>query len=128
MITGDQVLAHLVGDYFLQSDWMATTKKERILPCFFHAVLYVLPFLFLTRSWKALIVIGVSHFLIDHWKLPQVLGWLKNFLAPRSTWVSWSKSNLGFQPDRPIWLVVWLVIILDNTLHVAVNGFCLRWM
>ena len=128
LLTGNQLIAHLVGDYFLQSDWMATTKKDKIWPCAAHAVLYVLPFLFLTHSWKALVVISATHFIIDHWKLPSVFGWLKNFLAPKSAWVPWSKSFLGFAPDRPVWLVVWLVIIIDNTLHLIINGLCLYYL
>ncbi|MFT5520780.1 MAG: hypothetical protein ACI9IA_001377 [Enterobacterales bacterium] len=28
MITGDQLLAHAIGDYILQSDWMAREKSH----------------------------------------------------------------------------------------------------
>jgi hypothetical protein len=32
MITADQLLAHLVGDYVLQSHWMATQKVKKSIP------------------------------------------------------------------------------------------------
>jgi hypothetical protein len=128
LITCDQILAHLVGDYIFQSDWVATTKKDRIWPCLIHSILYTLPFLLLTQSWKALALVGLSHFVVDHWKLPQVIAWLKNLVAPKSEWVSWSKCVLGFPSDRPIWLVAWLVIIIDNTIHLIINGLCLKYL
>lgn len=31
MFTADQFVAHLVGDYILQSHWMATEKTKRFL-------------------------------------------------------------------------------------------------
>jgi hypothetical protein len=130
LITGDQVLAHLVGDFFLQSDWMATNKKDRILPCLIHVLLYTVPFLFLTRSPLALLVICGTHFVIDHWKFPQVLVWAKNWLlAPakdRKTWETCSFT--GCSQDRPVWLTVWLLIIVDNTIHLVINAAAIQWL
>jgi hypothetical protein len=50
MITADQLVAHAVGDYILQSDWMATEKTKQNAAAATHALTYTLPFLFLTRS------------------------------------------------------------------------------
>lgn len=33
MISANQILAHLVGDYILQSDWMMSTSKWRHIAC-----------------------------------------------------------------------------------------------
>ena len=38
LITADQLLAHAVGDYVLQSDWMATEKATKSLAALAHAV------------------------------------------------------------------------------------------
>ena len=46
MITADQILAHLIGDYLLQSHWMAQEKTKRSIAAAVHAVSYTLPFLF----------------------------------------------------------------------------------
>ena len=29
MISGDQIIAHMVGDYILQTDWMVKEKTHR---------------------------------------------------------------------------------------------------
>ena len=31
MFTAEQLVAHVVGDYVIQSEWMATEKTERVL-------------------------------------------------------------------------------------------------
>lgn len=43
----EQLIAHLVGDYLLQSDWMAQHKRRSTIACLLHALLYALPFLLL---------------------------------------------------------------------------------
>ena len=37
-------------------------------------------------------------------------------------------SQTGYDPARPAWLAVWLMIVADNTLHLAINYAALRWM
>ena len=129
LLTMDQVLVHIFGDYFLQSDYMATNKKDKVFPALAHAVTYVLPFLLLTKSLVALLVISGTHFAIDHWGLARYLAWLKNFLGPKSSRRPWKECELtGFSPDRPIWLTVWLTIIMDNTLHLLINALSIRYL
>ena len=45
MITADQLLAHAIGDYVIQSDWMATSKTKQSFAAGVHAVSYAIPFL-----------------------------------------------------------------------------------
>lgn len=116
------LLAHLAGDYILQSDWMANEKTKRWFPAWVHAVTYGLPFLFVTQSPAALAVIVVTHAVIDHYRLARHVVWVKNFLAPRSYWHPWSEcSGTGYHQDRPPWMTVWLMIIADNAMHLAIN-------
>lgn len=82
MITADQLVAHAVGDYILQSDWMATTKTKKTVAALAHVATYTLPFLFLTRSLAALAAILGTHLLIDRWRLARYVVWAKNFIAP----------------------------------------------
>lgn len=35
-ITANALVAHAVGDYLLQSDWMATEKVKRSVACLAH--------------------------------------------------------------------------------------------
>lgn len=82
MISADQILAHMWGDYILQSDWAANNKTNRSLACFVHVLLYAVPFLFLRPSLAALLVIVSTHFVIDRWRLARYVVWAKNFLGP----------------------------------------------
>lgn len=126
MIVADQLVAHAVGDYVLQSDWMANEKTSRTWPALAHAVSYALPFLFLTRSVAALAVIAGTHFVIDRWRLARYVCWAKNQLAPRA--MRPPLTATGYAVDRPPFLAVWLLIIADNVMHVLMNGAALRWL
>lgn len=63
------VLAHLVGDYVIQSHWMATEKTKHWLPAIVHGVTYTLPHALITQSPLALVVIGGTHIIIDRFRL-----------------------------------------------------------
>lgn len=159
-ITADQLVLHAIGDYVLQSDWMANTKTKKSSAALAHVVTYTLPWLCLTTSWKALLVILVSHFVIDRWRLARYICWIKNFMAP--AWIevhrplchckdkkdgstcdlcgktelvrcvrnrSWhSCQATGYDPDRPAWMSVWLMIIADNTMHVICNALAIKYL
>ncbi len=145
MITADQLLAHAVGDYIMQSDWMANEKTKKRLACWAHALTYMLCFLPLTQNPATLFVICVTHFAIDHYRLARYVCWLKNFLSPPMDIVEkvsetqtnhykqwnypWSECiGTGYHKDRPAWLAVWLMIIADNTMHIAINGAAIMWL
>jgi hypothetical protein len=82
MITGDQIAAHLVGDYLLQSQWMADQKTRRLLVAAIHALTYSAAFYFLRPSLPAWLVMVVTHALIDRYRLARYVVWLKNCLSP----------------------------------------------
>lgn len=44
-------LAHLVGDFIFQNDWMAKGKKTSSLICLVHIITYLIPFLFCGLKW-----------------------------------------------------------------------------
>ena len=120
-ITADQILAHLVGDYILQSHWMAQNKAKQSVAAAIHAATYTAPFLFLTQSPAALAIICGSHFLVDRLRLARFIVWVKNGYAFSGRPV----TATGYQDDVPTWLSVWLLIIADNTLHLICNGAAL---
>lgn len=144
---GEVLLAHLVGDYILQSHWMATEKVRRWWPAVVHGALYTLPFLLITTEWRALAVIGGTHVLVDRFRLARYLVWVKNWIAPlrverrplrgpnESRFVldaynpSWSECapNAGMPPNVPPYLSVWLMIAADNTVHILLNVAAVRW-
>ena len=129
MISADQLLAHAIGDYVIQSDWMANEKTKKSVAAFVHALTYGLTFLLFRPSLLAWLVIVGTHFAIDRWRLARFVVWLKNCAAPSAWRKPWADcAGTGYPADRPAWLAVWLLIIADNVLHVVINGAALRWL
>lgn len=130
-ITADQVLAHAIGDYILQSHWMATEKTKNSVAAAVHAVTYTLPFLFITQAVVPLAIICGTHFLVDRFRLARYVVWLKNgpmrWSAEEGEYCMKHLTATGYQDDVPPWLSVWLLIIADNILHVAINGLALKY-
>jgi hypothetical protein len=62
-------LCHLIGDYFLQSNFIATTKGQNWYHLFVHCALYCMPFLIVFGFTWQLAVIFVSHIIIDPLKV-----------------------------------------------------------
>lgn len=129
MITADQLIAHAIGDYVLQSDWMANEKTKRSVAAAAHAISYALPFLFFRPSPLALVVIVGTHFLIDRFRLARFVVFAKNFVAPKAYRFPWAEcAGTGYHSSRPPWLAVWLLIIADNVLHVLINAVALQFL
>lgn len=174
LIDTDQLLVHAVGDYILQSDWMANGKTKRWLPAFVHALVYSCGFLVFCPSLRAWLVIFGTHLLIDRFRLARYVVWAKNWIAPltwwshqkdgkwigvsnqtASIWRHWidygdgelpaefketitmaKMQNLpfvecaatGYPPACPPWMAVWLLIIADNIMHIAINGAAIKWL
>ena len=122
------VLAHLVGDYLIQSHWMATEKTRRWWPAVAHGLTYTLPYLLVTRSPSALLVIASTHIVIDRYRLARHVVWAKNQVAPRGFRPRWAESATGYPADAPPWLAVWLLIIADNTMHLLINAAAVVWL
>jgi hypothetical protein len=123
------IVAHLVGDYIVQSEWMASEKTKRWWPAIVHGVTYTLPFLFITQSWSALLVIAGTHIVIDHYRLARHVSWLKNQVGPRGSRPTWEDARAtGYPSAKPAWMSVWLMIITDNTLHILINIGAVTWL
>ncbi|MFV8301276.1 hypothetical protein A5668_09115 [Mycolicibacterium fortuitum] len=119
-------LAHMVGDYLIQSDWMAQEKTRRWWPAIAHAATYGLPFLLVTQSPLALLVIVGTHAVIDRYRLARHVVWFKNQLAPKAFRPPHTATGHG--SDRPDWLSVWLLIIADNVIHMLINVAAVVWL
>ena len=141
MITADQLLCHILGDYVFQSHWMATNKTKSSVAALCHVLTYAVPFLFLKPSVAAMVIIIGSHFVIDRWRLARLVVWSKNWLCPfwdnyepskpigeRYKWNTPYPTPTGFTPNTPAWLATWLLIIVDNVLHVLINGLALKYL
>jgi len=129
------LLAHGWGDYIVQTDHMAVEKTKRWLPAIAHAATYTLsfvPLVLLTggtplAQGAAVAVIGGTHAVIDRYRLARHVIWAKNWLG--GTRVPWHECQAtGFAPDRPVWLTTWLMIIVDNIIHVTINTTTIVWL
>jgi hypothetical protein len=82
-----------------------------------------------TRNPKALAIIGGTHFILDRFRLAKQISWFKNQVAvPKSSRYTWSEGaqNAGYSKDVPPWLSTWLMIITDNTIHMAINHMAIE--
>lgn len=152
----EQLIAHLIGDYWLQNHWMANEKTKRMWPALLHALLYGLPFLLLVTSWQQWVVIVVTHAYIDRYRL--ITYWLDFWGVGKAGWLPTQIEKIygvvfgGDHPNgkyigpddkewtgecggdsvlpkaAPPFLGVWLLIIADNTLHLLINYSALTWL
>lgn len=124
-----QLIFHLTGDYVTQSDWMAQNKTKNSLAAFWHALIYSLPFLLITHGRFACSIIFVTHFFIDRFRIARYVVYAKNIIfAPPGAWKNWEDcSATGYYKDAPVWLAVWLMILCDNTIHLAINYLAIKY-
>lgn len=109
MFTADQLVLHAIGDYVLQSDWMAQNKARDNVAAAAHAFTYTLPFAFLLPSPEAIAVILVTHYLIDRYRLARHVNRVKNLVGPpsavRHMW-RLCATPTGYAKDAPPFLAV----------------------
>ena len=123
----EQLILHLIGDYVTQTSWMAQEKLKNFFVALLHAFIYSLPFLLLDPSNTAFLVIWISHAIIDRYRLAKYILFAKDWINQPS--LKWKDcSDTGYHKDKPIWMSVWLMIIADNTMHLAINYVAFRWL
>lgn len=127
-----QLLLHLLGDYFLQNDWMAVNKNKYSfigwVACYIHCILYALPFLFYYHNSNIFFWVYITHLSIDKFSLAKyvtrIVNWRWDF--------NWdgvgneTSFDLGFDSGRPAFITVWIHIIRDNSMHIACNYFIIQ--
>ena len=94
------LVAHVVADWLLQTDWMARHKNDLRHPAgWVHSGIHTFCQLWV-MPWHLALLIGVSHLLIDT-RIP--LRW-------------WMRVVKGVPPDSPVYkdLAIWM----DQMLHV----------
>ncbi len=127
-VTADQLYAHCLGDYVLQTSWMAREKHKRLAVAFLHGVMYSLPFVAMFRpSALAWVTILATHVVIDRYRLARYVAWAVQHLAPDGPGPL-ADTRTGYDPSTPDWLAGWLLILVDNLMHVTVNAAALRFL
>ena len=96
------LLAHFIGDYLLQNDWMAINKKKDNVACTIHVTMYILPFFLTELSAFQILLIYAQHWIQD-----------------RTTFVAWWCRNMGsFQSELKMKSLPWGHFIVDNVFHI----------
>jgi hypothetical protein len=119
------LLAHLVGDYILQTHYEAVEKVNAWTPAVTHAAKYAAAFLPLTRDPRALLVIGGTHAVLDHYRLAKHVNFARNQFAPKG-YRAVDLTNAGSPKEVPAGLATALLFITDNTIHMLINEWALE--
>jgi hypothetical protein len=136
------LIAHIIGDYFLQSLWMALNKKKGFDPLFLHCLTYTgvvvfstLPFFifptnitlscFLIAIW--LLIVFISHVLIDGTNV--VNKWLHIIESRSYERTQKMLDNESLTESEKMYAVAYTAIVqtvVDNTLHLTLMylGYC----
>ena len=121
----EMILLHLTGDYITQTQWMASKKTSSSWVALVHSFVYAIPFL-LIGSIEAVSIIFITHFFVDRFRLARFVVFAKNWITePTLKWAHVGPS--GYPKEVPVWLSTWLLIIVDNTIHLICNYLALTW-
>lgn len=106
------LMAHLLGDWILQTEWQAENKKRKFHALLIHVVIYhvivwiILYFGFGLRSLPVLavvIILAVLHAILDGWP---TVKWIMKRL----------RLTVERTPER------WLLVAVDQAIHLVLLG------
>ena len=108
------IIGHLVGDYLLQTDWMALNKKtpgpEGNMACVVHCCLWSMSVILFSGWYRAshllavCVVLFLTHYLQDRTQV--VVWWMR---------LKWKSQEKFCQPP----MAPWSIIVVDNVWHIV---------
>lgn len=124
------LLAHLIGDFFLQNDWMALNKSKRVDALYAHVMVYSA--CFVPWGWRFVLTTFLLHFCVDAItsRITSSLWFIDlkpafGVSAAAKAWFEEQNAGFGLQarvwPEKRHWFFV--VIGIDQFIHAA----CLAW-
>ena len=132
------IIAHFVGDFLLQSDWMALNKSKRWDALALHVVAYILALYAVLASSALLGAWSNPHASFDdHWfyVVNAALHFITDAITGRITSRLWFLPQVG-QGMRPEWIQVevkstrhWFFVVIgaDQVLHYAALFLTASW-
>ncbi len=72
------LICHFIGDYFLQSEYIAGTKGESLYHLIVHCALYTAPFAVIFGIRWMIAIIFVSHAVVDFLKCRKILSYVQD--------------------------------------------------
>lgn len=97
------LLGHLIGDFLLQTSWMAQYKASRWLPLLTHVIVYTVVVSLMGYLSGGLSIIGIGIIFIGHIILDR-----RTFVE---FWVNRIQGAKGQAKD-------WLMIVTDQIFHI----------
>ncbi len=94
------LLAHFIGDYLIQNDWMQK-KKQSSFHCIVHVVTYMLPFSVCGLLWWQIAAIFFQHYMQD-----------------RTNFVVWFMRIKGSKKFTEPPFAPWSIFLIDNIIHI----------
>jgi hypothetical protein len=145
---------HEIGDYWLQNSWMAYNKGLKFIPAFIHSCIYycVFSLFFVGLKWinpflvdrtvgevcLRIFLVGVTHFLIDHYQLPALYCfWLNGKLkktyvykggkyqlfSEKATWQEFQKALKERRwSTLPPPVPPFVILAIDQSWHKTLNA------
>jgi hypothetical protein len=116
---------HFIGDYLLQTDWMATNKQAKtwtgLWACLLHCVAYsltmLLSFFMLKQQilWFVFIIAFLTHFPIDRYALGKTWMKLIKQVPPDEVYLI---DDFQKRESRKMFSPI-VYVVTDNVLHMA---------
>lgn len=113
------IIGHLIGDYILQTDWMALNKKKHTWPCFIHCLLWSLSVTLISgASLLAFTLLFITHFIQDRTNI--IIWWMKLKWKDQSKFMECDTLLIkhDYEPSIKPGLGPWSIIIVDNVWHI----------
>ena len=125
------IIGHLVGDYLLQNDWMATNKKKHSFPCAVHCLLWTCSVMFFAgwmwiekphflwiKPW-VFSALFLTHFIQDRTQI--IIWWMKLKWKDQSKFMECDSLLLKheYEPTIKVGLGPWSIIVVDNVWHIV---------
>lgn len=110
---------HKVGDYMLQTSYMALNKYRSWDAAIYHAIAYTSIHVFLTHDIPDLLFIGITHLLIDRYRLAALwVAFINKHWHLCRNW-EWIKQKPLVPPE--------VVLENDQVMHLICNAIALFW-
>lgn len=100
------LIGHLIGDYLLQTSWMAAGKATKWAPFLTHCFVY-------TSAVSVAFLIGTGR--ISIWTVAIIF--VSHVILDRRRFVAWwAETIMGIKDGEP----AWLIIMADQVFHIIV--------
>ena len=83
-------------------------------------MLYALCFVWIVLSVWVWLVIFITHFFIDRYRLATY--WIRYYNGVNVS------GPFGYEAGKPDYMTLWLMVIVDNTMHLVINFLAIVWL